>query len=100
MKLELKLSNIEFKNFRLFEHIQLHFDDKLTVLISENGAGKTALLEGIANALTVFVEKIKLPSKKVLDLKNIYKNDDIQVTKKQLITNIKVLLSNEYRTTT
>lgn len=92
MKLELKLSNIEFKNFRLFEQIQLHFDDKLTVLISENGAGKTALLEGIANALTVFVEKIKLPSKKILDLKNIYKNDDIQINKKQLITNIKTLL--------
>jgi predicted ATP-binding protein involved in virulence len=58
MTFELRLKEIELHNFRLFDNVKVTFDDQLTVLISENGAGKTALLEGIAKALTVVTERL------------------------------------------
>ena len=58
MRFELKLTDIELHNFRLFDRAKVVFDDKLTLFISENGAGKTALLEGIAKALRVVTERL------------------------------------------
>ncbi len=59
MRFQLKLDRIELKNFRLFEEVSLTFDDKLTVLIGENGAGKTALLEGVAKALNRVIYRMR-----------------------------------------
>ncbi|NOQ35487.1 MAG: AAA family ATPase [Methylococcaceae bacterium] len=51
----MKLNSLELKNFRCFESINIDFDEQLTVLVAENGAGKTTILDGIAVALGVFV---------------------------------------------
>ena len=59
MSVTLKLVDIELHNFRLFDDIKIKFDDKLTVLIGENGAGKTALLEGIVKALMFYTKNIR-----------------------------------------
>ncbi|MEO0042331.1 MAG: hypothetical protein RL329_1779 [Bacteroidota bacterium] len=56
MRLELKLKEIHLQNFRLFDDLKVSFDEQLTVFISENGAGKTSLLEGIAKTLVVFTQ--------------------------------------------
>jgi predicted ATP-binding protein involved in virulence len=58
MRLELKLKEIHLQNFRLFDDLKVSFDEQLTVFISENGAGKTSLLEGIAKTLFIFTEVI------------------------------------------
>jgi predicted ATP-binding protein involved in virulence len=89
MRFELKLKEIHLQNFRLFEDINVQFDDKLTVLIGENGAGKTALLKGIVKSLNVFTEKMKTALTNV-DFKTIYKDSDIQYDKKQSITTLHV----------
>lgn len=76
MKLKLKLNRIEFENFRLFDKLDLTFDEQLTVLIGENGGGKTALLEGIAQLLTLFTDYIY--SGKFPNARNMYVSSDIR----------------------
>ena len=76
MRFELKLVDIELTNFRLFDNVKVSFDDKLTVLIGENGAGKTALLEGVAKALSVYSEKMRVALFDK-DFKDIYFDSDI-----------------------
>ena len=91
MRCELKLVEIELQNFRLFEHIKVQFDDKLTVLISENGAGKTAFLEGIAKALTILTHKITTITPYWGDDYNfLYQTSDIRFGQKEANTNITV----------
>ncbi|MEN8219173.1 MAG: AAA family ATPase [Pseudomonadota bacterium] len=49
------LNKIRLSNFRCFDDFQLYFHPKLTVLVSDNGGGKTALLDAVAIALSPFV---------------------------------------------
>lgn len=46
------LKKITLNNFRCFKHLEIDLDRHLTVIVGENGAGKTALLDGIATALS------------------------------------------------
>ncbi|MEG1602450.1 MAG: AAA family ATPase [Cloacibacillus sp.] len=67
----MRLSNVCVKNFRCFEDISLDLSGSLTILVGNNGAGKSALLDAIAIGLGAFTAGIK-------DLKanyNIDKND-------------------------
>ncbi len=45
------LKNIELKNFRCYEDLNIDFRDKTSVIVGANGAGKTSVLEGISIAL-------------------------------------------------
>lgn len=45
-------------NFRRFENFELSFDDRLTVLIARNGAGKTSILDALAIALGPFLTRL------------------------------------------
>jgi len=44
----MKLDRIHLQNFRCFEHLLVSFHPKLTVIVAENGTGKTAILDAIA----------------------------------------------------
>lgn len=48
----MRLKTITLNNFRCFENLRVELHPRLTVVVGENGAGKTALLDGIASALT------------------------------------------------
>ena len=48
----MRLKSVTLNNFRCFESLTLELDPRLTVIVGENGAGKTALLDGIASGLT------------------------------------------------
>ena len=89
MTFELKLKDIELLNFRLFDKVKVAFDDKLTLLISENGAGKTALLEGIAKALRVVTERLANDN---MDLNHgVYISQDIKNETQECATVIHLL---------
>ena len=45
------LKNIELKNFRCYESLSIDFNDKISVIVGANGAGKTSILESISVAL-------------------------------------------------
>ncbi|NER20503.1 MAG: AAA family ATPase [Symploca sp. SIO1C2] len=46
----MKIEKRTVKNFRCFESFELQLDDRCTVLIGNNGSGKTALLDALAIA--------------------------------------------------
>jgi predicted ATP-binding protein involved in virulence len=94
MRLELKLKEIHLQNFRLFDDLKVSFDEQLTVFISENGAGKTSLLEGIAKALYGFgaATDIATDLAKKMFLKNILNNLDVQYLKNQGFINLETIV--------
>lgn len=48
----MRLKSITLNNFRNFEHLKVDLHPRLTVFVGKNGAGKTALLDGIASVFT------------------------------------------------
>lgn len=54
----LRLDRLTLRNFRCFEECSVDLHPSLTVLVAENGLGKTALLDAIGIALGLFVDTI------------------------------------------
>lgn len=54
----MKLEKITLHNFRCFKHLELELHPKLTVIVGENGAGKTALLDAIAIGFGRYLTKL------------------------------------------
>lgn len=67
----LRLDTLAVKNFRCFENCEITFDHRLTVLVAENGNGKTAILDAASLALSAFVNALR-PTEK---LKKIERTD-------------------------
>ncbi|AGG73083.1 AAA family ATPase [Sinorhizobium meliloti] len=59
----LRLDKLSLTNFRCFAHCEIAFHPGLTVLVAENGSGKTAVLDAARAALSVFVNAIYPPEK-------------------------------------
>ena len=60
------LEQLRLHNFRCFEDLNLEFHHQLTVLVGNNGAGKTAIMEGAAVAAgTLFVPMDNLYGRKI-----------------------------------
>jgi predicted ATP-binding protein involved in virulence len=53
-----KLERLHLRNFRCFDDLTLEFGKRLTVIIAENGAGKTALLDAIAVGFGRYLTKV------------------------------------------
>lgn len=51
----LRLDHLRLLNFRCFAQLEISFHDSLTVLVANNGQGKTAVLDAIATAFGPFV---------------------------------------------
>lgn len=56
----MKLSQLRIKNFRCFTDLELELNEQLTVLVAENGQGKSALLDAIRIGLWPFVSSFDL----------------------------------------
>src|SRR5699024_8280589 len=50
--LPLKLSHLKLKDFRAFGEFSLDLDKRLTVIIGDNGVGKTTILDAISQCLS------------------------------------------------
>lgn len=51
----MKIKEISIKNFRCYENLNISLDNKYTLLIGSNGAGKTTILDAISIALGGYV---------------------------------------------
>ena len=51
----MKIKELVLTHFRCFTHLQVTFEKDLTVIVAPNGAGKTAILEGLAVALGAYL---------------------------------------------
>ncbi len=56
---EIKVEKVSIENFRGFANLKLKFQPDLTVLIGENGAGKTAILDCLASLLVILQDHVK-----------------------------------------
>jgi len=54
----LRIDKLSLTNFRCFAHCEVGFHPQLTVLVAENGSGKTAVLDAAAASLSVLVNAL------------------------------------------
>lgn len=52
----MKINKLILNNFRCFEKYEIDFSDRFTLLIGDNGSGKTAILDALALAVSKFLE--------------------------------------------
>ena len=51
----MKLEKIRITNYRCFKDADIEFDDHATLIVGKNGAGKTAILDAVAVAVSTFL---------------------------------------------
>lgn len=54
----MRIQKLILENFRCFEHIEVDFHSKLTVIVGENGSGKTSVMEAAAIAVSAMFVKM------------------------------------------
>ena len=60
---ELRLDQLILHNFRCFSECTIDLHPKLTVLVAENGRGKSAILNAIGIAFGLFVDTVLIHGK-------------------------------------
>lgn len=63
----MKIEKLKIKNFKNFREKVFEFNEQFTVLIGENGSGKTSSLDALAVATGAFLEGIDGVSKRFID---------------------------------
>lgn len=53
------IKTLTLKNYRCFQELTLSFHHQLTVFVAPNGGGKTAVLDGVAVAMRLFVDTVE-----------------------------------------
>lgn len=52
----MKISNTVLRNFRKYEHARFDFHKHFTVLIGDNGAGKTTILDALSIMFSTYFQ--------------------------------------------
>lgn len=77
----MKLTKLRLENFRCFATLDVELHPQLTVLVAENGQGKSALLDGIRIALWPYVSSFDLARNAFNDPGNAIAIDDVRLVK-------------------
>lgn len=59
------LKTVDLRNFRCFEDLKIDLHPRLTVLVAENGDGKTAILDGIAIGLAPILNNLSTANQRL-----------------------------------
>ena len=51
----MNLKSIKIKNYRCFKDVEIDFDNRVTLVVGKNGAGKTAILDAVAVSVGTFL---------------------------------------------
>ena len=51
----MQIERLRLKNFRCYDELDIAFEPKLTVIVGENGKGKTAIFDALAIALEPYL---------------------------------------------
>ena len=57
----MRIKSIGMKNYRCFENTEINLNERLTVIVGNNGSGKSSVLEAIAIAVGTFFSKMDVP---------------------------------------
>lgn len=99
LEYSINLESLHLENFRCFQDLNIKFDERLTVFIAENGGGKTAILDAIAEGLKIFLATLKVDGykTKLLPFKDIKKG--LPTARCQLFADIDYLVKDDYPAT-
>lgn len=98
----MRLKNITFHNFRCFKELNIDLHPRLTVLVAENGGGKTSVLDGIAIGLSALLPYLSSANQRLSGVgfkdtdflvEDIRKND---IPQKSDYTRIELLAADDY----
>ena len=84
----LQVDHLYLRNFRCFETCTIDLDPQLSVLVAENGGGKTAVLDALAIALGLFVDNVS----------GTKQNIDFELTDLRLVPSGNGLMTQESQT--
>lgn len=79
----MKLDKITLKNFRCYQSVELTLHPKMTVLVANNGQGKTTLLDAIRIGLWPYISSFDLAKTAYADPANTITISDVLLLKKQ-----------------
>lgn len=74
----MRIDQINIDNFRGLSRVKLNFDDRLTVLVGENGAGKTSILDALSILLSQYVARLVKTSRSAAKIED----EDIKIGSK------------------
>jgi predicted ATP-binding protein involved in virulence len=77
----MKLEKLTIKNFRCFKDIEVKLHPKTTVLVANNGQGKSSILDAIRIALWPYVSQFDLAKTAYADPANTITIDDVRTIK-------------------
>lgn len=74
----MKLDRITIDNFRCYQHLNIDLHPNITVLVADNGQGKTTILDAIRIALWPYVSQFDLAKTLFSDPSNTITIDDVR----------------------
>lgn len=77
----MKINKIILENFRCYSSLDIDFHPEMTVLVANNGQGKTSILDAIRIALWPFVSQFDLANTPYKDPANTITIDDVRIIK-------------------
>ena len=61
----MQIEKLKLKNFRCYDELEIDFEPQLTVIVGENGKGKTAIFDALAIGLEPFLRCFKIAGKHI-----------------------------------
>lgn len=77
----MNIDKITLENFRCYSRLKIDFHPKMTVLVANNGQGKTSILDAVRVALWPFVSQFDLANTPYKDPANTITIDDVRIIK-------------------
>lgn len=95
----MRIDRLKLKNFRCYDELDIDFDPKLTVIVGENGKGKTAVFDALAIALEPYLRAFAVPGRTILpkDVRRVpvYGKDGKHIERMESKYPVKVRLEGE-----
>lgn len=95
----MRINRLKLKNFRCYKELDIDFDNKLTVIVGENGRGKTAIFDAIAIALEPYLRKFKTNGRQIVqkDVRRepVYQADGVHIECMRNLYPVEIKLEGE-----
>ena len=61
----MQIERLRLKNFRCYDELDIDFEPRLTVIVGENGKGKTAIFDALAIALEPYLRSFDASGRQI-----------------------------------